>query len=105
MKGIFLSRYKMELIKLEPTILSILQEYPMARKSDNYLILAVCKKLGIDTSLSFEQIMLNKNRPSLESIIRVRRKVCEKHPELKDLFVEELRWNKTGEFIQYAFWG
>jgi hypothetical protein len=49
--------------------------------------------------------MLDKNRPSLESITRIRRKVCEKFPELKNLFVEELRWNKTGEYIQYAFWG
>lgn len=95
----------MKLEKLETIILPILQEYPMARKSDNHLIIEVCKKLGVDTSQSFEAIMLDKNRPMLESITRVRRKVCEKHPELKDIFVEELRQNKTTEFIQYAFYG
>lgn len=95
----------MELTTLEPIVKSILENDIMARKSDNYLILEVCKVLGINTSLPFASVLLNKDRPSLESITRIRRKVCEKYPELKDSYVEELRVNKTAEFIQYAFYG
>ena len=95
----------MELTTLEPIVKSILENDIMARKSDNYLILEVCKVLGINIALPFASVLLNKDRPSLESITRIRRKVCEKYPELKDLYVEELRVNKTAEFIQYAFYG
>ena len=61
-----------------------------ARKNDNALIIGVLHRLGIDTSVPFDQLVMNLHRPNFESITRARRKVQEEFPERKLMHIDTL---------------
>lgn len=64
----------------------ILESYPLARNSDDYLYVMVCRFInGNGINLSFKDVMLNRskfNYPAFESVRRTRQKVQADHPEL-----------------------
>ena len=76
-----------KLKKLEVIVEEILRNDELSRKDDCYLILQVVRRLyPYDVGEKFETVMFNaKNKGiSFESITRIRRKLQEKNPELKD---------------------
>lgn len=73
-----------------------------ARKNDNALIIGVLHRLGIDTSVPFDQLVMNPHRPNFESITRARRKVQEEFPELRDKVTVSQRKERELAFRKYA---
>ena len=73
-----------------------------ARKNDNALIIGVLHRLGIDTSVPFDQLVMNPHRPNFESITRARRKVQEEFPELRDLATASRRKMNAEAYEAYA---
>lgn len=68
--------------KIYDTVLLILRNDPQARNSDRYLIVLVYSALGVDTTRPFEDVLLDKKSPSVESIRRARQKAQQLFPEL-----------------------
>ena len=96
----------MELPKLEEVVKEVLEESIESRNDNFKLVLKVYKKLDIPVQFQFMDLMLEHSKyklPSFESVVRARRKVVEKHPELKETEkVKELRGVQEDEYIQYA---
>lgn len=81
-----------QMVDVQGKVLNALQKYPEARNNDMYLYLKVAAMIDeefnqIRTSAKrFEDVVLNLDKyhlPSFESVSRARRKMQEKHPELK----------------------
>lgn len=86
---------------------SILEENKMARNSDNYLYIEVCKRINPQViHKPFMEVMSDLkayNLPSIETVGRCRRKVVESNPELAGSSeVEVGRTLKEAEFREYA---
>lgn len=79
-----------------------LQTNENSRKSDNELIIGVLHRLGVDTSVPFEQLMRSADRPNFESITRARRKIQEDNPDLRDLVTASKRRERELEYRDYA---
>lgn len=96
-----------KLRELEPMVLKVLENSNESRKDDFLLVLKVYQMLQpLIQDLSFTSVMTQHKflkLPSIESITRCRRKVMEKHPELRDAAVTELRVEQQEEYIKYAF--
>lgn len=93
------------LIKLEKVVKKILEDDELARKDDYYLILQVISKLyPHEIGKKFETVMFGAKSKgiSFESITRCRRKLQEKHPQLKDEETAKARGNKKKEYINYS---
>jgi hypothetical protein len=91
--------------KLEIIVEEILRNDELSRKDDCYLILQVIRRLyPYDVGKKFETVMFNaKNKGiSFESITRVRRKLQEKNPELKDEETVKKRNIIQNEYIKYS---
>jgi len=85
----------------------VLENDPNARNSDDYLILAVCKKINpICVGMPFETVILNRKSlglPVLETIRRTGQKIREHHPELAGTSeVEAQRMMNEADFKRYA---
>ena len=64
---------------------SCLRAIPETRDSDNKLIYAVYRKLGMDKDESFKNVIrgiMDGKYPSMASVTRAKRKAVEKYPEL-----------------------
>lgn len=74
--------------KLEPYVLSALEENKRARKDDFILYGAVLKRLGINIKMCLGEFLANAksiyNAPPFESVTRCRRHIQELRPELRD---------------------
>lgn len=96
----------MELPKLEHVVKEVLEESIEARNDNFKLVLKVYEKLNVPVKFQFMDLMLEHskyNLPSIESVTRARRKVVEKHPELKETEeVKKLREVQEDRHIQYA---
>lgn len=93
---------------LEKIVKEILEEDELAREDDCFLILQVIRKLyPNDVAKSFEEVMENGKSKgiSFESITRVRRKVQEKYPELRDIKTVKKRECERHKFMKYAVEG
>lgn len=93
------------LIKLEKVVKKILEDDELARKDDCYLILQVISKLyPHEIGKKFETVMFGAKSKgiSFESITRCRRKLQEKHTQLKDEETAKARGNKKKEYINYS---
>lgn len=73
----------------KPTLLEVvkscLQQIPETRNSDNKLLYAVYRHLGLEAHSTFEKVItmiIAGELPALASITRAKRKVVELHPEL-----------------------
>lgn len=86
---------------------SILETNKMARNSDNYLYIEVCKAINPQViHKPFVEVLADLkayNLPSIETVGRCRRKVVESNPELAGSSeVEVGRELKEAEFREYA---
>ena len=91
--------------KLEVIVEEILRNDELSRKDDCYLILQVVRRLyPYDVGEKFETVLFNaKNKGiSFESITRIRRKLQEKNPELKDEETAKKRNIIQNEYIKYS---
>lgn len=96
----------MKLKKLQVLVKKILENNQEARKDNFLLVTNVYDALGIPVKSQFEYLM-NKhkeyNLPSFESITRVRRKVVEEYPELKEII--EIRKEEEQKYFEYSMEG
>lgn len=89
--------------KWEKIVKPILEEYPAARSDDRLLYYWVLKKQGFDLSVTVSRFLLGVDYPNWETITRVRRKLQEIHPELREPSnVQKMRNQAEEEFIEYA---
>lgn len=97
----------MNLYTVEQKVEKILREYEDARKDDFILIYRVFKEYNKNavTTETFYKIMLNHydyNLPAIASIMRARRKIYQKYPELKPEKVTQKRKEKEEEYKEYS---
>ena len=96
---------KKDLSNLKDLVITILENDPLARDSDDRLYVEVCKTKNQNiVDNSFEEIMLHRNEfhlPAYSSVERARRKA---QAERKDLVgtVKEKRRNLESEYIDFA---
>ncbi len=97
----------MKIKLLESTVKDILTKDPSARSDDFILVTSVYQKLGkINDTQTFYCVMLGHKQlglPSFESITRVRRKVQEKHSELRaNKQIQNRREEQEQMFFEYG---
>lgn len=95
------------LYKLEKIVELVLMNYEDTRSDDFILIYRVYKEINEDAMIRelFCEIMINHKKyelPSFESIVRSRRKVFEKYPNLKPKYITKLREQKEEEYREYS---
>lgn len=76
-----------------------------ACRGDNFILYLEVLNKYIDLNLSIKDVFLNHDLlgiPSLESITRARRKLQEKHPELKNKIVAAIREKEEQDYINYS---
>ena len=99
--------------KFESMVFEILYNIPITRSDDYLLYYLVVDEhfknnphLGDIEKITFAEIMhghIAMNIPSYETITRCRRKVQEKHPELRSKTTERKRHKKEKAFRAYAY--
>lgn len=99
-----------ELLKLEPIVKRVLEQYPETRDDDFLLVYAVYREIDFRsiTRELFCEIMMNHKKyrfPTFESVTRCRRKVQNKYPELASEKTKAKRLEETREYIDYAIDG
>ena len=87
--------------KVKDFVTAELRQNPMARKSDAVLVRAVLKRMGVDVSLPFDNLLELGICSKVETISRCRRKVQESNPELYDKQVQE--WRTEAERLWREF--
>lgn len=98
---------KTDLYKIEDIVKKVLIEHKDTRNDNFILIYRVYKEINEPAMIRelFCEIMLNHSLyglPSFESIVRSRRKVFEKHPELNPKRIKELRRKQEQKYRLYA---
>ena len=97
----------MNLYTVEEKVENVLREYEDARKDDFILIYRVFKEVNENAVIRnpFYHVMLyhdNYNFPAIASIMRARRKVYQKYPDLKPEKVTKKRNEKIEEYKEYS---
>lgn len=97
----------MNLYTIEEKVEYVLREYEDARKDDFILIYRVFKEINENAVIRkpFFEVMINHydyNFPAIASIMRARRKVYEKYPEIKPEKVSKKRKEKIEEYKEYS---
>ena len=97
----------MNLYTIEEKVEYVLREYEDARKDDFILIYRVFKEINENAVIRkpFFEVMINHydyNFPAIASIMRSRRKVYEKYPEIKPEKVSKKRKEKIEEYKEYS---
>ena len=97
----------MNLYTVEQKVEKVLRENEDARKDDFILIYRVFKENNKKavTTQPFYKIMLyhyDYNLPAIASIMRARRKIYQKYPELKPEKVTQKRKEKEEEYKEYS---
>ena len=91
---------------MESVVFKVLDERPETRKDDYLLMLAVCEELTPEIiKCSFASVLYNHNfigLPNWETVTRCRRKIQEKHPELKNIETAKKRMEEQEKYIEYA---
>jgi hypothetical protein len=89
---------------IEPIVAEALQNVP-ATRGDNYILYIEVLRKFIDPRMSLQSVFENHKTlgiPSLETITRCRRKLQEKHPELRDAAADKVRRADEQEFVEYS---
>ena len=95
-----------KLTELQKEIYLILKEKPITRTDDQLLYVAYWSKKRPDVSfLDFFKNARYYKCASFVSVERVRRKLQERYPELKDSKTAEKRFELSMEYEQYALEG
>ena len=97
----------MNLYTIEEKVEYVLREYEDARKDDFILIYRVFKEINENAVIRkpFYELMLNHydyNFPAIASIMRARRKVYQKYPDLKPEKATKARNKKIEEYKEYS---
>ena len=80
----------------------ILEEYPVARSDDRFLITAIYSKYTC-VDAPFSQVMGDYTLPPFESIRRARQKIQEKREDLRaNADIEDVRMKLQEEYIEFA---
>ena len=95
-----------ELKRISQIILTILKEDELARKDDMHLFLRVHETLMPNICNYNTKVVLDlirkKKLPSWESMSRARRKIQEKHPELRDEKISRFRYEEEEKYREFA---
>jgi len=81
-------------------VLKILATVPDTRNDDRLLTILVFRNFGIDTRRSFEDAIVSKNAPNIESIRRSRQKAQSIHPELRSVKAVEQERTKNAQTMK-----
>lgn len=97
----------MNLYTIEEKVEYVLREYEDSRANDFILIYRVFKEVNENAVIRnpFYHVMLNHdqyNFPAIASIMRSRRKVYQKYPDLKPEKVTKKRNEKAEEYKEYS---
>ena len=90
--------------KVQDLVFDILLDYPETRGNDFLLVLEVFKRFTSAT-LSFEEVLrrhLEFGLPSFASVVRSRRKLQRKYPELIDREAADVREIEEEVYCEYA---
>ena len=90
--------------KVEPLVYKALVDKPSTRTDDFILVLEVFKEF-VPNGAMFEKVLEYHNQlglPSFASIIRIRRKLQRKHPELVNDQTAEMRTKAETDYKAYA---
>lgn len=90
--------------KLQPLVKEALETNPDTRANDNLLILEVFKHF-VNEDMSLKTILehhIELGLPSFASIVRIRRKLQVKYPELVNETAKQIRAEEEREFRAYA---
>ena len=93
-----------KIAKTQNIVLEILQENEETRKDDYILILEVFKRF-VSPRTQIKTICCKHKQlglPSVHTIVRVRRKLQELHPHLKDEETIKIRKEEEEKYKQYA---
>jgi hypothetical protein len=95
--------------KIESIVEKVLEMYIDARSNDDILYLYVCEEFcnGVSSMVLKEFVSIRSaiNCPNFASVVRARRKVFEKRPELKPEKVTKLRKDMIDVYVDYAING
>lgn len=82
----------------------ILEDYPLAREDDRYLITTVyIRCYGVRPNAGFKEVMKDYTLPPFESIRRARQKIQEQREDLRaNADVEKVRMALQEEYIEFA---
>jgi hypothetical protein len=88
-----------QILKVQEQVKILLQTYPKLRDNDVRLVASYyynnISNINQMSAIDFLQIMVNGNLPSPDTITRARRKIQEKHPELRGVnYVERQKLEK-----------
>ena len=89
---------------VQPLVFAALVDKPETRKDDFLLILEVLKNF-VTADMRLETVLkhhVELGVPSFASIIRIRRILQRKYPELVDIVAQAVRENEEKEFKAYA---
>lgn len=95
----------MVLETVENLVLDCLKNNKRTRKDDFILYGAVLKRMKIDLNLSLSYILahhIELKIPAFVSVVRARRKLQVKYPELCDEKTSEIREKQKEKFINYS---
>lgn len=90
--------------KLQPLVKEALETNPDTRANDNLLILEVFKHF-VSEDMSIKTILehhIELGLPSFASIVRIRRKLQAKYPELVNETAAQIRAEEEKEYKAYA---
>jgi len=88
-----------QILKVQEQVKILLETYPKLRDNDVRLVASYyynnISNINQMSAIDFLQIMVNGNLPSPDTITRARRKIQEKHPELRGVnYVERQKLEK-----------
>ena len=95
----------MRLKDLQEIVYKILQKWTIARVDDFALYGFVLKELGIDLNMSLKHFLGSHKSikaPIFESVSRCRRKLQEKHPELAEAKMVDVRTKEQEKYIEWS---
>lgn len=97
----------MKISRIEDIVYQVLEKYPDTRSDDFILIIRVYMAIKENSVVrnSFLDIMFNHKEyelPSFHTISRARRKIFEKHPELKPKQITKKRKEAEEEYVEYS---
>lgn len=91
---------------MESIVLRLLEEDPLARDDDYYLMCLVCEELNPDLLYTpFAKVMIQHKEqglPSWETVTRCRRKIQQKRPDLVSSEIAEKRRKEEEQYREYA---
>ena len=90
--------------KVQPIVYKALLDYPETRADDYLLVLEVYKHF-ISADMSFSTVLehhIELGLPSFASIIRIRRKLQKKYPELENKAMAAIRESEREKYKAYA---